>query len=280
MPKVILADVGAANQGSVMPYVNQYYRVNLSPSAALATVFTLHNQTLNVWTHLLGAVYFFYMTAFHWKVPSDAVDALCVYFLIGASMACFTSSALYHTMLSVSDNFAKHFLTLDVVCIMVLILASFVAGLRVGFYCNPSLALGYFAVTATLLGMVIAQLVVPSLRNNPTLERNRSLFIAAVVGWGLIPASHWMISGPDELLSLAAGGLAVMFFFYGLGFLVFALHIPERFLPGKFDLFFASHQWWHVAVFLAALAWTNTIIEAYNRLLSKATCKAGSMVVA
>ncbi len=135
-------------------------------------------------------------------------------------------------------------------------------------------------MTATLLGMVIAQLVVPSLRNNPTLERNRSLFIAAVVGWGLIPASHWMISGPDELLSLAAGGLAVMFFFYGLGFLVFALHIPERFLPGKFDLFFASHQWWHVAVFLAALAWTNTIIEAYNRLLSKATCKAGSMVVA
>lgn len=340
------------------------YRVNLSPSAAISTVFTLHNQTLNVWTHLLGAVsgagrqwrrssttegraaasapapqssrclgaaparafssqvYFFYMTAFHWKVPSDAIDALCVYFLIGASMACFTSSALYHTMLSVSDNFAKHFLTLDVVCIMVLILASFVAGLRVGFYCNPTLAreqsglarivcspqllaqetaargsragnplpicclivecalaVGYFVVTATLLGMVIAQLVVPSLRNNPTLEQNRSLFIAAVVGWGLIPASHWMIAGPDELLSLAAGGLGVMFFFYGLGFLVFALHIPERFLPGKFDLFFASHQWWHVAVFLAALAWTNTVIEAYNRFLSKVTCEAGSMVI-
>ena len=33
----------------------------------------------------------------------------------------------------------------------------------------------------------------------------------------------------------------------------FPLRVPERWFPGKFDLFFNSHQIWHICVVLAAL---------------------------
>jgi len=131
----------------------------------------------------------------------------------------------------------------------------------------------YLSITVALLGLAAAQLVVPCLRDNPKLESARTVFIAGVVGWGLIPASHWVIAGPDAIVSHATWGLAEMFFFYGTGFIVFYTHFPECLFPGRFDLFFASHQWWHIATFLAALTWTNTVIDAYNVYLTKAECQ-------
>ncbi len=38
-----------------------------------------------------------------------------------------------------------------------------------------------------------------------------------------------------------------------LGAVLFALRVPERWKPGAFDLFFSSHQLFHVCVVTAAL---------------------------
>ncbi len=35
------------------------------------------------------------------------------------------------------------------------------------------------------------------------------------------------------------------------GAIIYAMRIPERFWPGRFDIFGASHQIWHVFVFTA-----------------------------
>jgi adiponectin receptor len=37
-----------------------------------------------------------------------------------------------------------------------------------------------------------------------------------------------------------------------LGAATYACRVPERWLPGKFDIFGHSHQLWHAAVVLAA----------------------------
>ena len=44
-----------------------------------------------------------------------------------------------------------------------------------------------------------------------------------------------------------------MAFLYILGAVLYGLRIPERFLPGKFDLWFQSHQIFHVLVVFAAM---------------------------
>jgi hypothetical protein len=43
---------------SEAPNINAGYRWNLSAKECFASIFMLHNDTVNVWTHFLGALYF------------------------------------------------------------------------------------------------------------------------------------------------------------------------------------------------------------------------------
>lgn len=43
-----------------------------------------------------------------------------------------------------------------------------------------------------------------------------------------------------------------------------ANRIPERYAPGTFDYFFASHQIFHVHVLLAALAHHKCVVTAFT----------------
>jgi adiponectin receptor len=57
--------------------------------------------------------------------------------------------------------------------------------------------------------------------------------------------------------------------------LLSANRIPERFSPGKFDIFFASHQIFHVCVVLAALAHYAGLLAAYRQVhISPRVCNA------
>ncbi len=37
-------------------HINEGYRVNYSFTQCLASIFTLHNESLNIWSHLLGLI--------------------------------------------------------------------------------------------------------------------------------------------------------------------------------------------------------------------------------
>jgi adiponectin receptor len=53
-----------------------------------------------------------------------------------------------------------------------------------------------------------------------------------------------------------------------------ANRIPERWRPGRFDYFFASHQIFHVHVVLAALAHYACILAAFDHRHSDSlSCK-------
>jgi adiponectin receptor len=223
-------------------------------------------------------VYFIYMATNVWKLPQDPIDRFCVGFLICSAIACFSFSTCYHTLLSVSDTVARRALVLDVLGIVSLILGSFVAGLRVGFYCSTVTASLYLVATVLMLGTAAAMMVVPSLRDNPALGPIRTMVLAGTVAWGLVPATHWILIAPDDMIIHAFTGLASMFLLYAGGFLVFSLRLPERFSPGSFDILFASHQWWHLATVLAALVWTTHILLMYEEFLTEnATCDGGSI---
>ncbi|MCO5554869.1 hypothetical protein L7F22_008406 [Adiantum nelumboides] len=45
-------------------YILSYYRVDFSWQQALSSLFKLHNETLNIWTHLLGFLLFLILTVF------------------------------------------------------------------------------------------------------------------------------------------------------------------------------------------------------------------------
>ena len=71
-------------------------------SICIRSIFELHNETFNVWSHLLGAVYFFGLTVnsvFHALVEEEEIvhRITVVFFLIGATTLC-SASALFHAV--------------------------------------------------------------------------------------------------------------------------------------------------------------------------------------
>jgi adiponectin receptor len=58
--------------------------------------------------------------------------------------------------------------------------------------------------------------------------------------------------------------LATMGALYIIGALIYGTRIPERWMPGKFDLFFHSHQIFHVLVVMAAMSHYWAVIQTFQ----------------
>ena len=52
---------------------------------------------------------------------------------------------------------------------------------------------------------------------------------------------------------------------YGFGMFFYALRFPEKNFPGKFQIYFSSHQLWHMMVFFAACYHHNALLSMYEK---------------
>jgi adiponectin receptor len=70
---------------------------------------------------------------------------------------------------------------------------------------------------------------------------------------GVIPVFHKLILFWDQPEALHTTGYEILMgLFYGFGALVYATRVPERWMPGKFDIAGHSHQLFHVLVVAGA----------------------------
>lgn len=70
---------------------------------------------------------------------------------------------------------------------------------------------------------------------------------------GLAPILHKLIIFWDQPEALHMTGYEILMgLLYGLGAVVYATRIPERWMPGKFDIAGHSHQLFHVLVVAGA----------------------------
>ncbi|OAF64532.1 hypothetical protein A3Q56_07777, partial [Intoshia linei] len=76
------------------------------------SVFSLHNETFNIWTHLLGCILFFVLAAFYLTRPDKEIGLqqklVFTPFFIGV-IFCLAFSTLYHTLMCHSNNICQMF---------------------------------------------------------------------------------------------------------------------------------------------------------------------------
>ncbi|KAF8249207.1 hemolysin-III family protein [Wilcoxina mikolae CBS 423.85] len=125
----------------------------------------LHNETVNIYSHLLPAIFSLfalvlsYHLCLHTYPEATRGDRLALeYFLLTAAI-CLGTSALYHTLLNHSEEVASRWLRLDFLGIIVLIEGFFVSGVYVTFYCEPGLQKIYWTMILTL-GIISATIIV------------------------------------------------------------------------------------------------------------------------
>jgi adiponectin receptor len=165
-----------------------------------------------------------------------------------SAMACLLFSTFFHTFSAVSIRVADNFQSLDYAGICLLIAGSTVPVIYYGFYCQPALQVFYMTINMTLgcAGCIVS--VVPTFRAIKYREARVVMFIFMGASGGF-PLIHMMIlNGSFHWLVFYILAMGAM---YLTGAAIYAFQVPERWLPGKFDILGSSHQLWHVFIFLA-----------------------------
>ncbi|CAG0897950.1 unnamed protein product [Darwinula stevensoni] len=266
-------------------FLHHWHRPPLpSFAACFRSIFRVHTETGNIWTHLLGCVAFIAMATYYLTRPSIEVQMqeklVFAAFFLGAIL-CLGFSFTFHTVHCHSEFVGKLFSKLDYCGIALLITGSFVPWLYYGFYCEFQPKLIYLTAVVSL---GISAMIV-SLWDKFSEPQYRWLRAGVFMGFGLsgiIPAMHYLSSeGWFKAVSEASlGSLLLMGFLYIMGALCYASRIPERFFPGKCDIWFQSHQIFHVLVIAAAFVHYHGISEMAMYRLTTGECQDhGQMVL-
>ena len=88
----------------------------------------------------------------------------------------------------------------------------------------------------------------------------RLIYFVSFTIYGFVPTIHWaVINGlhSDEV-KLFLPRIFIFYLAVGLAFTFYIAKFPESCLPGKFDIFFSSHQWWHAFIWAGLAYWHHT----------------------
>lgn len=235
-------------------YVLSGYRFYQSSQACLKSIFMLHNETMNIWSHLLGFIFMSALSVygFNSHFPDASVsDRTVVMTFCIAALKCLFCSSIYHTFICHSHRQVKSFTaTLDYMGISFLITASVLVTEYYGYYCRPMARMRYMVFTSAV-GCI--GVFAPFLEKWDTKEL-RPLRIAVFVSMAVssaVPVLHLtFLNGFKATWAFfELAGISVLM--YILGVIVYANRFPEKFYPGRFDLAgLTSHAIWHVFVCL------------------------------
>jgi adiponectin receptor len=248
------------------PHILSAYRpVSNSYHACLQSLTYLHNESLNIYTHLIPAL----ILAF--ALPTLQIHVSSIYaaapwtdrFILTltpiAALLTLSLSATYHTLMNHSRFVSASCLLLDYTGILVLILASFISGIYVEFCDSPVHQRIYFGMIALLVLTSCVFVLHPKLQGPVYRAHRTAAFIATALS-GFAPVVHACVHyGAYEafyyrgVMWWLAEGL-----WYGSGSWFFAKRWPECCVwakekdKGRFDVWGSSHQIFHCCVVAGA----------------------------
>ncbi|CAN6296117.1 unnamed protein product [Urochloa humidicola] len=298
-------------------FIVDYYRSEWPIKEALLSAFSIHNETINVWTHLIGFFVFLALTvcaatmvpmeyeAPHYShlamtstglanITGNAIvlqtystnEAVVLgttfapgnvsvetnnlaaaaaqspagvarwpfYAYMCGAMFCLLMSSACHLLACHSEHASYVFLRLDYAGITGLIVTSFYPLVYYTFLCDPfyqTLYLGF--ITASGAAAVAVSLL--PVFERPELRWARAGLFACMGMSGLVPIVHKLIVFGDRPEALITTGYEMaMGACYLAGVVVYATRVPERWMPGRFDLAGHSHQLFHTLVIAGAYA--------------------------
>ncbi|KAI1100763.1 mPR-like GPCR protein [Jackrogersella minutella] len=251
------------------PYIHRGYRpVSHSTRACFHSWIHIHNETMNIYTHLLPAVALLasglaYVLAR--MRHRDGGDAAIVAVQMISAVTCLSFSSAYHTLICHSHQVEALWLRFDFVGIIVLILGSFISGIYVAFWCEALERKIYWSMIGSLAAISIVIVLAPTFQG-PRWRTLRLLTFVCTGLSGLAPIIHGIcMFGFAQMMKqsglpyyLAEGGLFL------LGAIVYATRFPESISPGNFDIYGSSHQIFHVLVVVATVVHLAGIIDALD----------------
>ncbi|TPX59883.1 hypothetical protein PhCBS80983_g02144 [Powellomyces hirtus] len=243
-----------------------YRRITNSYLGCVKSLTYLHNETGNVLSHALGAAGFIVLAQvfYGWLTveTSTWADMLIMgTFFLGA-VVCLGLSTTFHLCCCHSRGVAAIWLRGDYVGIVTLIMGSFVPSIYYGFFCNPSLQAVYLTIIV-IFGITTICITVSPKFFAPKYRLLRTGLFVSMGLTGIVPLAHALTKYGYHMTrhALSSGALISSGVIYFIGAVVYTARVPERWAPGKFDIWFHSHQIFHVLVVAAAVVHYFGVVE-------------------
>ncbi|XP_045392858.1 progestin and adipoQ receptor family member 3 isoform X2 [Lemur catta] len=124
------------------PYITDGYRAYLPSRLCLKSLFILSNETVNIWSHLLGFLLFFTlgiydMTSVLPSASASREDFVICSICLFCFQVCMLCSVGYHLFsCHRSEKTCRRWMALDYAGISIGILGCYVSGVFYAFYCN------------------------------------------------------------------------------------------------------------------------------------------------
>jgi adiponectin receptor len=132
-------------------YIHSGYRpASNSFQKSFASLGYLHNESVNIYSHLLGGIAFtlagaiLYQTIKPRYESATSADIFAFGCFFAGAALCLGMSGTYHTISNHSPTVARFGNKLDYVGIVFLITGSFIPSIFYGFYCHPHLQETYW----------------------------------------------------------------------------------------------------------------------------------------
>tara|TARA_Y100000389_G_C17430082_1_gene502039 strand:+ start:890 stop:1717 length:828 start_codon:yes stop_codon:yes gene_type:complete len=217
-------------------YINRGYRLNYDIKKTIKSLFAIHNETINIWTHLLP---FFINIGIY--LQSDDIHTQ-IFFL--STSPIFIGSALFHLLLPLINNlYQYHFLLLLDMLGIVLGVSGIEFYLYYKFinhYNTYFIIFFYFINLVPLINLFNFNKHVINCRNTiiKYLFSVNSIILYLILNNN---TNNYLNNNFLFILFLNLVFIASLIF-------NMILHYPEKIYSNKFDLFFSSHQIWHLIV--------------------------------
>ncbi|KAF0474621.1 putative hemolysin-III channel protein Izh2 [Gigaspora margarita] len=246
-----------------------YRRPTFSYFKCAESLFYVHNESVNIWSHLVGAIAFIFLGFITYDYvlshhPSIIWWDVAVFyiFLMGA-MICLGLSSTFHTFCCHSEKACAQWSRCDYIGIVTLIVGSFYPMIYYGFYCHNKLKIFYLTLI-TLFGCATIFVAFANKFRTPEFRWFRTGLFVSMGLSAIIPLAHALIIYGFELSVnvISLKWIIMMGVFYLAGALIYGSRIPERWFPGKFDIYGSSHQIFHFFVVAAAFIHYFGVIQA------------------
>lgn len=263
-----------------------YVRGTNSYKATIKSLFFIHNETGNIYSHLLPSmvilISLIYYLQFHITVYEDLLKfwEWCNFLQFGlAATFCLGMSSIFHCIKSHSHKVAKFGNLLDYFGIIILITCSLISIILFAFH-DDLLREGIYSVIFLSLGSLCTFFTLDPKFSSPVYRPMRSTIFVLFGLSGILPVIDSLYYLGVETTNKRAGlnWLILEGFFYISGAALYAARVPERFthieedevsllnnpISGMFDIWGHSHQIFHVFVVIAAFCHWRALLQCYH----------------
>ncbi|XP_074604117.1 adiponectin receptor protein-like [Brevipalpus obovatus] len=238
------------------PFILTGYRaINKNYHVYIKSIFIFHNETLNIWSHMIASLYFFRLIGEigESRGPFCRIKnrAPMLAFLLSAFLG-FGISAVYHTWSPLSERARTLLVKLDYVGITNLVTNGFVAWIYYSFS-NSEIQSIYLSsiMIGGLIMTIISQVETFNDQDSRHIRAGTFVFFGSAA---LAPACYLIYkSWTEEKMAMIVQELTLTIMVFILAIIIYTSRFPESFFPGKFDYFGSSHSLFHWLVIVAIL---------------------------